>query len=146
MSSQHTDGLNQQVSPLHGILSFAAPGCGLPAARSPRERQSFGHFRVRFVLSGAGAALACAVGVACGIRVAHEPEGCTVHLDGRLTASQVDELLRACADATRPIRIDLAGLRSLDATAFEVIQRLVASGVELVGVPWYLRHQTGPAE
>jgi STAS domain-containing protein len=84
--------------------------------------------------------------MACGIRVAQESEGCTVHLDGRLTAAQVDDLLRACADAARPIRIDLTALRSLDVAAFQAIQRLVASGIQLVGVPWYLRQKMTRSE
>jgi anti-anti-sigma regulatory factor len=99
---------------------------------------------VRFVPATLVLLLPMTVVMPCGIRVAKESEGCTVHLDGRLTASQVDELLRACADEARPIRIDLTGLRSLDVTAFQAIQRLVASGIQLVGVPWYLRQKMDP--
>ena len=73
--------------------------------------------------------------MACGIRVARGSEGCTVHLAGRLTVAEVNELFRVCEDASPPLRIDLTDLLSLDATGFVAIQQLVAGGAELVGVP-----------
>jgi len=78
--------------------------------------------------------------MACGIRIAQESEGWTVHLAGRLTATEVDELFRVCEDASRPLRIDLTDLLSLDATGFGAIQQLVASGARLVGVPPSVRN------
>ena len=80
----------------------------------------------------------------CRIQVVQEPEGCTVHLAGRLTAAQVTDLLRACGDSSGSLRIDLTDLLSLDAAGFDALQRLTKDGAELIGVAQYLRHKMGP--
>ena len=79
----------------------------------------------------------------CRIHVTQDSGGCTVRLDGLLTGSQAAELFNVCADASRPLRIDLSDLLFVDATGFDAIQRLVARGAELVGVAQYLRYKMG---
>ena len=79
----------------------------------------------------------------CRIHVTQDSAGSTVRLDGLLTASQAAELVSVCADASRPLRIDLSDLLFVDATGFDAIQRLVARGAELVGVAQYLRCKMG---
>ena len=80
----------------------------------------------------------------CQIHVVQDSQQRTVHLAGGLSAEQVGELLRACADAKGRLQIDLTDLLSLDAAGFDALQRLIGSGAELVGVDQYLRHKIGP--
>ena len=81
--------------------------------------------------------------MACRIQVTEDSSGCTVRLDGVLAGSQAAELFNVCADASRPLRIDLSDLLLVDANGFDTIQRLVARGAELVGVAQYLDHKMG---
>jgi hypothetical protein len=77
----------------------------------------------------------------CRVRVSPEaePEGCRVHLAGRLTAVQLDERVRVCAPRRFP---------SMSPIVFRPtprwFPRLAASGAELVGVVDYLGHTTEP--
>jgi anti-anti-sigma regulatory factor len=77
--------------------------------------------------------------VECRIHVQQQPDGCTIHLAGRLNAAQVHELRSACAAADGPIRIDLTDLLSADAVGLDALQRLKQAGAEIVGAAQYLR-------
>jgi len=77
--------------------------------------------------------------VECRIQVQQLPDGCTIHLAGRLNAEQVHELRGACAAATGPVRLDLTDLLSADAVGLDALRRLRLSGAEIVGAAHYLR-------
>ena len=74
----------------------------------------------------------------CWIGVVQEPDRRLVRLAGRLSAAQVPELLRACADAL-PIQVDLTELVSADAVGVDALQRLRGRGATLSGAPGYLQ-------
>jgi hypothetical protein len=76
--------------------------------------------------------------VDCWIGISREQDRRVVRLAGRLTVSQVPELLGACAD-DGPIEIDLVELVSADAAGIEALQRLRRSGAGLVGAPGYIQ-------
>jgi anti-anti-sigma regulatory factor len=75
----------------------------------------------------------------CRIEVVQQPEGCTLHLAGRLNAARVPDLRATCAAATGRICIDLTDLVSADAVGIDALRRLHRTGVALTGVPRYLR-------
>jgi anti-anti-sigma regulatory factor len=74
----------------------------------------------------------------CRIEIVQRPDGCTLHLAGRLNAARVPELRSACAAATGHVLIDLTDLVSADAVGIDALHRLHREGVELTGVPRYL--------
>jgi anti-anti-sigma regulatory factor len=74
----------------------------------------------------------------CRIQLEQGPDGCTVHLAGRLNAAQVYELRSICATVRGPLRIDLTDLLSADAVGIDALRRLRSTGIELTGVARYL--------
>jgi hypothetical protein len=70
--------------------------------------------------------------------VVQEPDRFLVRLAGRLDEAHVPDLLRACADATGSVQIDLADLVSADAVGIDALHRLRTTGVHLVSVPAYI--------
>jgi hypothetical protein len=72
-------------------------------------------------------------------------DGCTVHLAGRLSETQVCELRRVCGEAIGPLRLDLTDLVSLDMVGVDVLRRLRDEGAAIVGVAEYLKHKLGPS-
>jgi anti-anti-sigma regulatory factor len=79
----------------------------------------------------------------CRIDVAQDRGVTTVHVAGRLAGPTVDDLLRACDDASGKLRIDLSDLLSVDSLGVEALRRLSEDGAELFGVAQYLRHELG---
>jgi hypothetical protein len=77
--------------------------------------------------------------VQCRIQVVDENEARVVHVAGRLADAQVPDLLIACSEAPRPVRVDLSELSSADAIAIEALSRLRDGGAELLGVPRYIQ-------
>lgn len=67
-----------------------------------------------------------------------EPDRFLVRLAGRLDEAHVPDLLRACADTTGSVQIDLADLVSADAVGIDALHRLRTTGVSLIGVPAYI--------
>ena len=88
--------------------------------------------------SGRGLRLASQGGVDCWIGVVQEADRRLVRLAGRLSVTQVPELLTVCAEVL-PIEIDLSDLVSADASGIEALQRLRARGATLVNAPGYLQ-------
>jgi hypothetical protein len=84
--------------------------------------------------------------VECRIRVVQTGDGCTVHLAGRLSETQVCELQRVCGEAIGPLSLDLTDLVSLDMVGVDVLRRLRDEGAVLVGVAEYLKHKLGPSQ
>jgi hypothetical protein len=79
--------------------------------------------------------------VVCRIQVSKGPEGCTIHVAGRLAGAHVDDLLELCAAASGHLRIDLTDLLSVDRTSVEALRHLANTGADLVGVPQYLNFE-----
>jgi len=76
--------------------------------------------------------------VDCWIGVVQEVDRRLVRLAGRLSVTQVPELLTVCAEVL-PIELDLSDLVSADAAGIEALQRLRARGATLVNAPGYLQ-------
>ena len=100
-----------------------------PAADRDRRRTARARYGSRF---------ACCVPVLCQIDCRREEARLVVHLAGRLCASQVPELLAACADSALPI-LELDELISADAAGFDALLRLEQLGARLKGLPEYPR-------
>jgi len=62
-----------------------------------------------------------------------------VMVDGRLGGDVVAELERVVAELSRPVSLDLAGLRSADEAGREALQALLARGVVVTGASPYFR-------
>jgi hypothetical protein len=62
-----------------------------------------------------------------------------VMVDGRLDADVIAELKRVVAELSRPLSLDLAGLRSADEVGVGVLRALVAEGVGVTGASPYFR-------
>jgi ABC-type transporter Mla MlaB component len=88
--------------------------------------------------SSPGLGLASEHVVDCWIGVIQETDRRLVRLAGRLSVTQVPELLEACAEVL-PIELDLADLVSADAAGIEALQRLRGQGATLVSAPGYLQ-------
>jgi len=71
--------------------------------------------------------------------------GYVVAIDGRLDTAGLDELERVVAGLSGAIRLELAGLRSLDPTAREALRALRARGISLTGASPYFRLLLGRA-
>ena len=67
-------------------------------------------------------------------------------LDGRLDADGVAELERVVAELSRPLRLQLTGLRSMDEAGLEALRVLRAGGIALTGASPYFRLLLGPAK
>ena len=74
----------------------------------------------------------------CWIGVAQQPDRLVVRLAGRLSLTQVPELLGACAGDVG-LDLDLTELVSADAAGIEALQRLRDQGATMVGAPQYLQ-------
>ena len=79
-----------------------------------------------------------APGVECRIEVVHGVLGTVVHLAGRLGDVQVPDFVETCAKATKPLRIDLSELVSVDAAGIEALLRVRDMGAVFDGLPEYL--------
>jgi hypothetical protein len=64
--------------------------------------------------------------------------GTLLRIDGRLGRDGIGELARACEAATRPLTIDLSGLRLANDAAIEALCGVEAAGAKLVGASPYL--------
>jgi anti-anti-sigma regulatory factor len=60
-------------------------------------------------------------------------------VDGRLDAEGAAELERVVAGLSGSLRLDLAGLRSVDDAGLEALRALRARGIALTGTSPYLR-------
>ena len=60
-------------------------------------------------------------------------------VDGRLDAEGVAELERVVASLSGPVRLELDGLRSADATGLGALRALLARGIALTGASPYFR-------
>jgi hypothetical protein len=70
----------------------------------------------------------------CRIDVAHQDGCCVVHVAGRLTDTQIPDLLKVCA-TPELVRLDLTELDSANGVAVEVLRRLQKGGAQIVGAP-----------
>ena len=78
--------------------------------------------------------------VECWIGVAREEGQRVVRVAGRLSAAQVPELLRACAEESA-LKVDLADLLSADAAGIETLQQIRGRGATFCEVPGYIQLQ-----
>jgi hypothetical protein len=76
--------------------------------------------------------------VDCWIGVARTGDQRVLRLAGRLSAAQVPELLRACAE-DGPLTLDLTDMVSADATGIDALQRIRARGATLTGTAGYIQ-------
>jgi len=76
--------------------------------------------------------------VDCWIGITEEPGRRVIRLAGRLSVSQVPELLEACAHDGR-LDLDLTELVSADVAGIEALQRVRSVGGSLYNVPVYLQ-------
>jgi len=60
-------------------------------------------------------------------------------VDGRVDAEMVAELERVVARASRPVCLDLAGLKSVDEAGLGALRGLCAHGVAVIGASPYFR-------
>ena len=74
----------------------------------------------------------------CRIEVVHGVLGTVVHLAGRLGDAQAPDFVETCANAARPLRIDLSELVSVDAVGIEALLRVRDMGAVFDGLPEYL--------
>ena len=79
-----------------------------------------------------------ALGVECRIEVVHGVLGTVVHLAGRLGDAQAPDFVETCANAARPLRIELSQLVSVDAVGIEALLRVRDMGAVFDGLPEYL--------
>jgi hypothetical protein len=79
--------------------------------------------------------------VECLIEVRRESQKIVVHLAGHLSEAQVPDLLAACAAPADSSRVVLVAdeLVSADAVGIDALLRIEQRGIELVGLPQYLR-------
>jgi ABC-type transporter Mla MlaB component len=64
--------------------------------------------------------------------------GTILRLEGWLTAETVSELQRACAEATKPVCLNLAHLINADTHGIEALRGLLTSGVRFDSPSHYL--------
>ena len=74
----------------------------------------------------------------CWIGVVDEGDQRRVRLAGRLSATQVPELLEACASAGQ-LELDLSELVSADPAGVDVLCGLRSRGARLLGAPGYIQ-------
>jgi len=75
----------------------------------------------------------------CRIEVRRQDGRLIVRLAGRLGEPEVAALFDACSQAGEPPLLELDDLVSADAVGLDALLRLKDRGVELVGLPEYLR-------
>ena len=102
---------------------------------NPRDYKGFSTFWVAALLAPL---LRLGTSVDCWIGVVQEVDFRVVRLAGQLSAAQVPELLKACADASH-VRLDLSDLVSADTPGIDALRRVRANGADLVGVPGYIQ-------
>jgi hypothetical protein len=85
--------------------------------------------------------------VDCWIGVVTTGDRRVVRLAGRLSATQVPELLTVCAEGGT-LELDLSDLVSADVAGIEALQRVRVKGATLVGTPGYiqLKLDSAPSE
>ena len=74
----------------------------------------------------------------CWIGVVDEACARVVHVAGRLAGVHVPDLLAACAEASRPVHVDLSEVVSVDAVGVKALCRIRDAGHALVGTPKYI--------
>ena len=74
------------------------------------------------------------------IRVSTEAgeDASTIRIEGQLTVADVPDVKAACESASRPLRLDLSGLRSADAEGIRALRSL-SETAELHGASPYIR-------
>ena len=79
------------------------------------------------------------------IRVTTTTDGIssTIRVEGRLDKTNLSELLNECRSAGSPLKLDLAGLMSVDSDGVETLRSLAAEGAELCGSSPYIRQLLG---
>jgi len=77
--------------------------------------------------------------VVCRIETRHENGRTVVRLAGRLSDSQVPDLLVACAQSGEPTILELDELVSADTVGIDALLRIEHQGARLIGLPEYLR-------
>ncbi len=75
------------------------------------------------------------------IRVSTEAgeDASTIRIEGQLTVADVPDVKEACESASRPLRLDLSGLRSADVDGIRALCSLSEAGAELHGASPYIR-------
>ena len=68
-----------------------------------------------------------------------EDEATTIRAEGRLEAESLPCLLEECLEASKPLRLDLSGLSSVDDEGVRALCRLIEQGAELSGASIYIR-------
>ena len=95
---------------------------------------------------GRGVILAPGPGVTLRITTRRDAGGDVVAIDGHLAAEGVDELQRAVAGLSGPLRLELAGLRSVDEAGLQALRGLRAAGAALTGLSQYFQLLVGPEQ
>jgi ABC-type transporter Mla MlaB component len=69
------------------------------------------------------------------IRITTKTDGnkTTVFVAGKLSATEVPDLIKECESAAAPLRLDLSGLKSADPTGIKILRSLSEAGAELYG-------------
>jgi len=65
--------------------------------------------------------------------------GTVIHIEGRLDAATVPDLLATCRAIGSPLCLDLSGLMSADADGAEALRRLAKAGGRLTDMSPYIR-------
>lgn len=73
-------------------------------------------------------------------------DGTTLRLEGWLTAETAEELLRACREAPRPVRLNLGYLINADLKGVEALRTLLGDGVRFENPSPYLALLLGLGE
>jgi anti-anti-sigma regulatory factor len=77
------------------------------------------------------------------LRITASSDGATktIRAEGRLDSATVPDLLAECDGTGPPLRLDLSGLRSVDASGVEALRSLASKGAELSGASAYIRQR-----
>jgi hypothetical protein len=73
------------------------------------------------------------------MEIVDRPDHRLVRLAGRLTEAQAPDLLAACAEGTRAIRLHLGELVSADPVGIHALHAIRAAGAEIVEAPAYIQ-------
>jgi len=74
----------------------------------------------------------------CILPQASAGSGTTLRLEGWLTAETVSELLRACAEAPKPVSLNMAHLINADTHGVDALRDLLTNGVRFESPSPYL--------
>ena len=74
----------------------------------------------------------------CWIGIVQKSDRRVVRVAGRLSVDQVPELLKACGEGGA-VELDLTDLVSADVMGIETLQRIRATGANLVGAAGYIQ-------